>query len=141
MYTYKISQRLSEILNIEFIESVCTSDQELNKIPEDALTDPHKAYSNLGTIAAAEVNRGRKRPEHSALMKAKGIKPPIGSHKGHKHSEESRKLIGEKSGAGRLGKKRGSYAILNRKIETCNCGRTISGAYNIKKHYERCKQT
>ena len=53
MYTYKISQRLSEILNIEFIESVCTSDQELNKIPEDALTDPHKDYSNLVNFAAA----------------------------------------------------------------------------------------
>jgi hypothetical protein len=141
MYTYKVSQRLSEILNTEFDPTAAVSDQELSIIPEDALINPHKAYSNLGTIAAAEVNRGRKRPEHSALMRAKGIKPPIGSHKGHKHSEESRKIIGERSGAGRLGKKRGSYNILNRKIETCKCGREISGAYNIKRHYERCSQT
>ena len=80
MYTYKISQRLSEILNIEFHENNAVSDQELNKIPEDAITNPHIVYSNLGTIAAAEVNRGRKRPEHSEIMRKyyqEGrIKPP-----------------------------------------------------------------
>lgn len=116
MYTYTISKRFCEILNIEFQESVAVSDQELNKIPEDAVTNPHVVYSNLGTIAAAEVNRGRKRPEHSALMRKyyqKGrIKPPK-SKPGRKLNEESKKLIGLNSGASRLGKKRGSYNIVN----------------------------
>lgn len=144
MYTYTISKRFCEILNIEFQESVAVSDQELNKIPEDAVTNPHVVYSNLGTIAAAEVNKGKKRPEHSVLMKKyyqEGkINPPRKKSGIYKLSEESKKRIGEKGGAKRLGQKRGSYNILNRKIETCKCGRTISGAYNIKRHYDSCKQ-
>ena len=119
MYTYNISKKLCEILNIEFQENKTVSDQELDKIPEDAVTDPHIVYSNLGTIAAAEVNRGKKRPEHSALMKKyyqEGrINPPTsGRYKvGHKRSKEILQKIGERSGAARLGQKRGSYNIVN----------------------------
>jgi hypothetical protein len=142
MYTYTISKRLCEILNIEFHENNAVSDQELNKIPEDAITNPHIVYSNLGTIAAAEVNKGKKRPEHSVLMKKyyqEGkINPPRKKSGIYKLSEESKKRIGEKGGAKRLGQKRGSYNILNRKIETCKCGRTISGAANIRTHNEKC---
>lgn len=144
MYTYTISKRFCEILNIEFQESVAVSDQELNKIPKDAVTNPHVVYSNLGTIAAAEVNRRRKRPEHSEIMRKyyqEGrIKPPTsGRYKvGHSFTEEQKKRIGKKSGAARLGQKRRPYNILNRKIETCKCGRTISGAANIRTHNEKC---
>jgi len=144
MYTYNISKRLCEILNTEFDQTKLPSDQELSFIPEDAITNPHKVYSNLGTIAAAEVNTGKKRPEHSAIMRKyyrEGrINPPRKKVGVYKLSEESRKNIGKKSGAARLGKKRGTYNILNRKVETCNnCGRTISGAPNIKSHYDVCK--
>lgn len=119
MYTYTISKRLCEILNIEFQENIAVSDQELNKIPEDALTNPHTVYSNLGTIVAAEVNRGKKRPAHSEIMRKyyqEGkIKPPTsGRFKiGYKRSKEASLKIGEKSGASRLGKKRGPYNIIN----------------------------
>jgi len=119
MYTYNISKKLCEILNIEFQKNIVVSDQELNKIPEDAITNPHVIYSNLGTIAAAEANRGKKRPEHSALMKkyyeeGKIIPPKSGRYKiGHKFSEETLQKIGERSGAARLGKKRGPYNIVN----------------------------
>ena len=140
IYTYESARIFCEALGIEFHESPAISDQVLDRIPEDAIIDPHKVYSKLGTIAAAEANRGRKRPEHSALMKSRGIKPPVRSHKGYKHSEESKRLMGINGGAARLGQKRGKYKIVNRKIETCKCGRTISGAYNIRKHNEHCKQ-
>jgi hypothetical protein len=146
MYNYNISKRLCEILNTEFDPTQLPSDQELSIIPEDALINPHKVYSNLGTIAAAEVNTGKKRPEHSAIMRKyyqEGkVKPPTsGRYKiGHKHSEESKRKMGISGSIARLGKKRGSYNILNRKIETCKCGRTISGAYNIRKHHEKCNE-
>lgn len=119
MYTYNISKNLCEILNTEFDPKNLPSDQELLKIPEDAITNPHKIYCNLGTIAAAEVNRGKKRPEHSALMRkyyqeGRITLPTSNRYKiGHKHSKETLQKIGEKSGAARLGQKRGSYNIVN----------------------------
>lgn len=141
MYTYTFSKQLCQILEIEFEENIATSDQELGKLPEDCLTSPHKIYSNLGTIAAAEHNKGRKRPEHSELMRkyyAEGrINPPRKPAGVHKLSEESRRLIGQKSGASRLGKKRPTYK--NKKIEVCSkCSQLISGARNIKTHNARC---
>jgi hypothetical protein len=57
---------------------------------------------------------GRKRPEHSQLMKTLGIKPPVGSRKGLHNTEEHKQLAGSKSGQTRLGKKRGPYNIKNR---------------------------
>jgi len=56
MYTYIISKALSEAFNCEF---VLISDQLLNIIPEDVLSKPHKIYSNLGTVAAKEVVKGK----------------------------------------------------------------------------------
>ena len=144
MHTYNISKHLCGILDTIFFESIASSDQELNKIPSDAITNPHKVYSMLGTIAAAEVNTGKSRPEHSALMRqyyqeGKIIPPTSGRYKpGHKFSEETLQKISKNGGAARLGKKRGPYTILNRKIETCKCGRKISGAANIRKHNEKC---
>ena len=144
MYTYKISKQLCEILDTKFFKSVTSSDQELNKVPTDAITNPHRIYSNLGTIAAAKVNTGKTRPEHSKLMRqyyqeGKITPPTSGRYKpGHKFSEQTLQKISKNGGAARLGKKRGPYTILNRKIETCKCGRKISGAANIRKHNEKC---
>jgi len=70
--------------------------------------------------------------EHTAALVASRI--------GSNHSEESKRKMGISGSIARLGKKRGSYNILNRKIETCKCGRTISGAYNIRKHHEKCNE-
>ena len=146
MYTYNFSKRLSKILNIKFTKDILLSDQELDKIPEDAITNPQKIYSNLGTLAAAQINTGKKRPEHSKLMKQyyqEGkINPPIlGRYKsGHKFSEQTLQKISKNGSAARLGKKRKPYTILNRKIEICKCGKTISGAANIRKHNAKCQQ-
>ena len=146
IYTYESARLFCEALGLEFHESPAVSDQELDRIPEDAIIEPNKTYCNLGTIAAAEVNTGKKRPEHSRLMKqyykeGKISPPSAGRYKhGHKRTNEILKKIGANSGAARLGQKRGAYKIVNRKIETCKCGRTISGAVNIRKHNEHCKQ-
>jgi len=119
MYTYNISKRLCEILNTEFNEHPSISDQLLCEVPQ------HEITSSRGTRQPnvdGELNPmfGRKkRPEHSALMKKyyqEGrINPPTsGRYKvGHKRSKEILQKIGERSGAARLGQKRGSYDIVN----------------------------
>jgi hypothetical protein len=143
MYTYNISKALSEIFNTEFQEIPDLSDQILNQLPEDCIVNPQLVYSNLGTIAAALVNKGKKRPEHSKLMKqlvAEGkIKLPIsGAYKpGHKHSEETRKKIGKNGGAARLGKKRGKYK--KNPIDCPSCGKHLLHASAFGSHRKACK--
>ena len=143
MYTYNISKALSEIFNTEFQEIPTLSDQILNQLPEDCIVNPQLVYSNLGTIAAALSNKGKKRPEHSEFMKkyiAEGrIKPPTsGQYKiGHKRSEETLKKIGENSGAARLGKKRGKYK--KNPIDCPSCGKHLLHASAFGSHRKACK--
>lgn len=142
MYTYNIAKALSEKLDTEFQEFPTLSDQILNQIPNDCISTPQLVYSSLGTIAAALVNKGKKRPEHSELMKqrfAEGkIKlPTSGRYKPeHKHSEETCKKIGKNGGAARLGKKRGKYK--KNPIDCPNCGKHLFHASSLGNHRKAC---
>ena len=72
MYTYKISQRLCEILNTEFIEHPFISDQLLCEVPQHEITS----------------SRGTRQPNVDGELS-----PMFGKH----HSDETKKLISEKA--------------------------------------------
>lgn len=96
------------------------TEETKNKISESNIGKHKREFALNASKAAKLINTGKKRPEHSELMKIKmkklfeeGIlvakKGKDSPSYGIKRSEETKKLIGKNSGLARLGKKRGPY--------------------------------
>lgn len=60
IYTYESAKRFCEILNIEFLENIAISDQELDKIPEDIDISCNEASKKMLGIARLTANNEKR---------------------------------------------------------------------------------
>lgn len=92
-----LRRRYSKVVSENMLGKPKTEEHKQNI--SKALTGKSKSKEHVQKMRERTVGNdiwtGKKRPEHSALMKARGIKPPIGAHKGYKHSEESKQKMRE----------------------------------------------
>lgn len=145
IYTYKTQKALCEIFNTEYYEDPCLSDQELDKIPEDACVTANEASKRMLDIARLTSNN-EKRARNISIAKTgkkygeeyckvrkiscqnlhKGEKNPM---YGKKHSKENLEKI-KKSSEGRRWYNNGIDEIFIKKTD-------IPTGYSLGRFYKK----